>query len=159
MARIYIETTIPSFYYNARPEPEMVAMCNWTRQWWEKASVQHELVTSQAVYDELWNGIYPFQEDCLDLIQNLPKLIINSDVAQIIEFYLAHKFMPADPEGDVLHLALASYHRCEYLVTWNCRHLANPHKFGHLKRLNDIIKLEVPVLITPHGFLELGILS
>ncbi len=159
MARIYIETTVPSFYYNARPEPEMVAMGIWTRQWWEKAVAQHEFVTSQAVFDELWNGIYPFQEECLDLIRDLPKLVINSHVNSFVEFYLSDRFMPADPGGDVLHLALATYHQCDYLVTWNCRHLANPQKSGHLKRLNDIIKLAVPVIVTPFEFLELGILS
>lgn len=57
--------------------------------------------------------------------------------------------MPADPTGDALHLALASFHKCDFLVTWNCRHLANANKFGHIRRVNQLLDLYVPVLATP----------
>jgi hypothetical protein len=59
------------------------------------------------------------------------------------------RLMPADPAGDALHLALASFHKCEFLVTWNCLHLANANKFGHLRRVNGLLGLYVPVLATP----------
>lgn len=51
--------------------------------------------------------------------------------------------------GDALHLALASHHKCEFLVTWNCRHLANANKFGHIRRVNTLLGLYVPTLTTP----------
>ena len=51
--------------------------------------------------------------------------------------------------GDALHLALASYHKCDFLVTWNCRHLANANKFGHIRRVNTMLGLFVPALVTP----------
>src|SRR5437763_6164227 len=54
--------------------------------------------------------------------------------------------MPHDPVGDALHLALASYHKCEFLLTWNCNHLANANKFGHIRHVNDILGLFVPML-------------
>ena len=57
--------------------------------------------------------------------------------------------MPADPAGDALHLAIASYHKYDFLVTWNCRHLANANKFGHLRRINTLLGLFVPALVTP----------
>jgi hypothetical protein len=49
----------------------------------------------------------------------------------------------------VVHLALASYHRCDFLVTWNCQHLANANKFGQIRRINGILGLFVPELVTP----------
>ena len=52
-------------------------------------------------------------------------------------------------DGDALHLAIASYHRCDFLVTWNCKHLANANKFGHIRRINGILGLSVPSLVTP----------
>lgn len=55
----------------------------------------------------------------------------------------------ADPSFDAPHLALASYHKCEFLVTWNCQHLANANKFGHICRVNSLLGLYVPVLATP----------
>ena len=51
--------------------------------------------------------------------------------------------------GDALHLALASFHRCDFLVTWNCRHLANANKFGHIRRVNTLLGIHVPALVTP----------
>ena len=53
MSKLYIETTIPSFYYNQRPEPEMVARCNWTRQWWDGQIGDFEAATSYLVIEEL----------------------------------------------------------------------------------------------------------
>jgi len=59
--KIYIETTIPSFYYEARTEPDMVARREWTRQWWTIGRKEFELVTSVAVIDELGQGDFPAQ--------------------------------------------------------------------------------------------------
>ena len=57
--------------------------------------------------------------------------------------------MPADSAGDALHLALASFHECDYLVTWNCRHLANASKFGCIRRINTLLGLKTPELVMP----------
>ena len=63
--------------------------------------------------------------------------------------FRTHKVMPRDPVGDALHLALASYYRCDFLLTWNCKHLANASKFDHIRRINAMMGLFVPVLTTP----------
>jgi hypothetical protein len=55
-SRIYVETTIPSFYHEARTTPEIIARREWTRQWWSEAIGRDELVTSLAVLDELSSG-------------------------------------------------------------------------------------------------------
>ena len=106
----------------------------WTRRWWARASLQHELVTSPAVLDELEQGDYASRPQCVELLAGLPLLDIERPVAEIVAAYIDRHVMPADPSGDALHLALASYHRCDFLVTWNCRHLANANKFGHIRR-------------------------
>ena len=62
--------------------------------------------------------------------------------------------MPKDPKGDALHLALASYHNCRFLLTWNCQHLANANKFEHIRHINTLLGLFVPILTTPHGLLH-----
>ena len=74
---------------------------------------------------------------------------IDASILEIVEAYIRHRVMPADPAGDALHLALASYHRCDFLVTWNCRHLANANKFGHIRRVNGLLGLLTPALVTP----------
>lgn len=149
---IYVETSIPSFYYESRSEPEMQARCQWTRRWWTHAGERYQLFTSEAVLDELGRGSYPSQADCLALMRNIPILTLEPAVADIVGAYIRHKLMPADPGGDALHLALASYHKCDFLLTWNCQHLANANKFGHIRRVNTRLGLYSPELVTPLEF-------
>jgi hypothetical protein len=150
---VYVETSVPSFYYEARPEPEMVARRLWTRHWWDVIRPNFEAVTSLAVLEELGRGRYPARRQALALVKDLPVLPFEPAIADIVEVYVLQHVMPQDPVGDALHLAMASYHKCDFLLTWNCQHLANANKFGHIKRLNTKLGLHVPALVTP---LELG---
>ena len=109
---VYIETSIPSFYFEIRPEPEMVARRNWTRDWWDNHSHNYELVISDPVLDELERGVYPNQEEALKLIDGLPFLAVNEEVIEIAKVYIANKTMPKDPTGDAIHLAF-------WLRRWN----------------------------------------
>ena len=150
MARIYIETTVVSFYFNARPEPEMVARQNWTRRWLDAAlSSSDDLVTSLAVETELNAGDFPYKSDMIKLASRFPLLDVNDAVIEAVQAYIANHVMPNDPGGDAFHLAIASFHRCDFLVTWNCRHIANANKFGHIRRVNGILGLGNPALVTP----------
>ena len=147
--KVYIETSIPSFYHEVRSEPDMVARRDWTREWWDERRSAYDLVTSDAVFDELSRGDHPVKDEALELIQEMEVLEIVSDIEDIVEAYIRHKVMPNDPVGDAMHLALASFHKCDFLLTWNCRHLANANKFGHIRRINTILGLYVPALVTP----------
>ena len=147
--RVYIETTVRSFYVDVRQGPEMVARREWTLRWWKEARSRYDLVTSAAVIDELSQGDFPGREEALRLIERLPLIPVEPEVAEIVQAYIAHKVMPDNPIGDALHLALASFHRCDFLLTWNCRHLANANKFDHIRRVNALLGLFVPALVTP----------
>lgn len=147
--RVYVETTIPSFYHEARTSPDVVARRDWTRQWWDGETDRYELVTSPAVLDELAGGLPERSAMRLALVRDLPLLPIESAITEVVESYIRYKLMPADPGGDAMHLALASYHKCDFLVTWNCQHLANASKFGHIRRVNTMLGLFVPALVTP----------
>ena len=122
--------------------------------WWATATERYDLVTSPAVIDELERGAYPGRGDCLKLVEPLELLEITPAVLDVVDTYISRGVMPADPVGDALHLALASVHRCDFLVTWNCRHLANANKFGHIRRVNTLLGLYVPSLVTPLELLE-----
>jgi hypothetical protein len=67
---------------------------------------------------------------------------------------LAHYLMPNDAVGDALHLAIASYHGCDHLLTWNCKHLANANKYRHMRRINAMLDLVTPNLVTPLELLQ-----
>ncbi|MDY0168446.1 MAG: type II toxin-antitoxin system VapC family toxin [Thermoguttaceae bacterium] len=155
MARIYIETTIISFYFNVRAEPEMVARQNWSRRWLDTAMKgSDELVSSLAVQAELEAGQYPKQAEMLELLGAFPLLDLNEAVAETVDAYISRRVMPNNPAGDALHLAAASFHRCDFLVTWNCRHIANANKFAHIRRVNGILGIGNPSLVTPLELLQ-----
>ena len=80
---------------------------------------------------------------------SLPVVPVEEAISEIVQVYIQHYVMPRDPAGDALHLALASFHKFDYLLTWNCEHLANANKFGHIRRVNTLLGLHVPALVTP----------
>jgi predicted nucleic acid-binding protein len=153
--RAYVETTIPSFYHDERKAGEIAIMRHWTRVWWSGAHKRYELVTSAAVLREIFLGPDHRQARWLELVRDLEWFSVDDVVQEIARTYIAHKLMPADPSGDALHLAIASYHRCDFLVTWNRRHLANANKFGHIRSVNEKLGLFVPTLVTPLQPLEM----
>ena len=98
--RAYVETSMPSFYFEARPEPQMVARREWTREWWSRATtVGTELVTSVAVIDELERGDFAARADCLGLIGGLPVLAIEAPIIEVVQAYIRHRVMPLTQRG------------------------------------------------------------
>jgi hypothetical protein len=146
---VYLETSIFSFYHDERNSTEVAAMRQWTRNWWDRKRHEYELVTSTAVLIELDRGNMPHRDRALAMAKALPAISVDDGVEEIVTVYIERKLMPADPVGDPLHLALACMHKCDYLLTWNCSHLANANKFGHIHRVNALLGLFTPILTTP----------
>ena len=115
--RVYVETTIPSFYHDAGVSPAVVARRDWTRRWWSTAAERFDLVTSEAVLVELVGADATRSALRLSLLDHVPLLPIVPEIADVVATYIRRKLMPADPAGDALHLAIASFHRCDFLVT------------------------------------------
>ena len=145
---VYIETTIPSYYHDERKE--LAKDIERTRQWWDHEKQSYECFISAVVVDELAAGSYPNQSRCLDLVKNVPLLAVTPEVIDLAETYQTTSFMPKAPVRDALHVAIASHYRIEFVLTWNCRHIANAHKAKRLETLNVRLGLPVPRLVTPH---------
>ncbi len=121
-----------------------------TRQWWDKERGDYECMTSLIVVEELDAGDYPTRSECLKLVESLPLLEVTTEVLEIAKVYQAERLMPRHPVADSIHLAIASWYRMDYLLTWNCRHIANANKSRHLEALNFRLHLGMPMLVTPH---------
>lgn len=151
---IYIETSIPSFYYETRQATRFQAMREWTREWWDVARLRDELVTAEPVLAELERSPEPKRAQALALLEPLPLLDDVEEVDLLVAVYFKNKLMPRDAAGDARHLALATFHECAILATWNCRHIANANKQEHIRQVNASLGYATPVLTTPFELLE-----
>lgn len=149
MKTVYLETSIFSFYYDERQQPEIIARRNWTREFWEVCKANYAMLTSAGTLIELNRGNKAHKDAALKLAQTLPAYESTDEIKLIVAAYVRLLVMPRDPFGDALHLALASFYKCDFLVTWNCEHLANANKIGHIRFVNFQLGLYTPALVTP----------
>ena len=150
--RVYIETTIPSFYYTLRTDTESLARQSWTRKWWEQYANQFILVSSTAVIEELRKGSTEKTQDRIDLVENLEILTVTAEINQVAEIYVDRLIMPQGLFGDAHHVALASFYNVDVLLTWNCKHIANLNKTHRIREINRELGLPTPELVTPLNF-------
>ena len=151
--RIYIETTIPSSYYTLRTDEESLVRQKLTRQWWDEYADIFTLTSSSAVETELRKGTGETTQDRLTLLDGIEIFVSSIEILQIAQIYIDRLIMPKEPQGDALHLAFASFHQVDAILTWNCIHLANPNKFDFIARINTELGLTTPELKTPLGYL------
>jgi predicted nucleic acid-binding protein len=144
---VYIETTIPSYYCDVRSE--LAADIARTREWWDRERAEYECFVSPIVFEELSGGDYPTKSACVELIRIIPILALEPEILEIAQVYRSLGLMPRSPVADSLHLAFASHYHMDYLLTWNCRHLANARKAERLEEINLKMHLGLPRLVTP----------
>lgn len=144
---IYLDTTIPSYLFDDREE--LKTFVKVTQQWWTEERQQFDLYLSEETMVELNNGDYPNKSKVLESISGIKILAANQRVAEIVKTYVEHYLMPKNVEGDAIHLAYASFYRLDFLLTWNCNHLANANKKQHIQVINSRLGLHVPEIVTP----------
>jgi predicted nucleic acid-binding protein len=144
---VYLDSTIFSFYYDERPAS--LHRQQITADWWETQRKFYDNYTSYFVIKEVSNPVYPHWNKVAALAQQIPVLEDTPEIRGIVKVYLANKLMPADDAGDAAHLAIASYYSMDFLLTWNCIHLANANKVEHIRQVNMRLGLFTPDLITP----------
>jgi predicted nucleic acid-binding protein len=149
--KVYIETTVPSFYAETRADAAAVYRRETTRRWWAEEAPRYDLFVSEFVLGELERGDYPGRAEALQLVRGLPELKAVPEIETIVSVYLERKLMPRGDRGDAAHLAVASFYSVDFLLTWNCRHLANVNKTEHLERVNRELGIFVPTVTTPES--------
>jgi hypothetical protein len=152
--RLYLETTIPS-YLTARPSRDSVVAghVQITREWWDKHRGDFRIYISQLVLDEAGSGDPVAARARLKMLQSIPLLDITPEVAALTSGILASGKMPRKAAIDAAHIAIAAVHGMDFLVTWNCVHIANAVIVRALASICRKHGLECPVICTPEGFL------
>ena len=148
--RIYIESTIPS-YVVARPARDLLqaARQQLTKDWWDLKRAKDELFTSQIVLDEITDGEVAMAQQRLDVMAQIKLLDLTDEANALTKDILASGLLPSDADRDAAHIALATVHEMDILLSWNCRHIANAAIQARLRRLVEKSGFTLPVLCTP----------
>jgi len=148
--KVYIETTIPS-YPVARPSRDLLVAAHQqiTHEWWGSRRQAFELYVSELVLRECTSGDRVLAANRMGLVADLPALALTEDVFELANALLATGVIPRTAETDALHLSVATVYDCEYLLTWNCRHLANAEIQRGARVLASSKGWELPLVCTP----------
>lgn len=152
---VYIETTIIS-YLMARPANDLIlaAKMTATRDWWEQRRDDFDLFISETVYTEIAAGDPQAARLRLDAISEIPRLTVSQDARQLAKELLIGIPLPAQAATDALHLAVAAVNGLDFLLTWNCRHLANAALRWRIEYLCHQATFQPPMICTPLELLE-----
>jgi hypothetical protein len=155
MPTAYIETTVPS-YYVARPAISVIQAARQasTREWWDEGCSGFELFTSQETLDEAARGEPAMAERRLALLDEIGVLPASDSTDALTKILLAKDLIPAKAASDAVQIAVASVHEMDFLVTWNFRHIGNPHIRERLRSEISDFGAELPVICTPEELLN-----
>ena len=125
-----------------------------TREWWDVHRPNFDLFVSQFVIDECCQGDPEAAEERRFYLENIPVLDANSEVEKLAEVISDVLQIPAKARIDAFHIAMASVHGIQFLLTWNCKHIANPEHRPKIERACRDRGMEPPLICTPFDLLE-----
>jgi hypothetical protein len=149
-AKVYIETTIPS-YLVARPSRDLLIAAHQqlTRDWWESRGPEFDLYVSEPVLEESAAGDAILAKKRLKFLADIRILALTEGILKLADSLVVEGPIPRKAAGDALHIAIATAYACEYLLTWNCRHIAN----AEIQRAARLVVrrhgFELPAICTP----------
>jgi hypothetical protein len=152
--KVYIETSIVS-YLTARLSRDLIVAANqqMTQEWWEKRREDFDLFASELVVREAAAGDEQAASRRLDVLAPLPMLAIDTEVEGLARAMLTQGVLPARAAEDLLHIAVAAVHTMDYLLTWNCRHIANAEIQPTLRAVCRGAGYDLPFVCTPSQLL------
>lgn len=151
---VYLETTIIGWLTN-KPSTNIIleAHRQLTHRWWQHRRFDYQLFISQIVLDEISKGDSAAVSQRLALAADIPLLPINQEIASTAADLVRIHALPKKALQDAFHIATAAQHHIDFLVTWNCTHIANPHIMKMVRRFLDLKGLPMPEIATPEAML------
>ena len=153
--KVYIETSVIN-YLTARlsREPVVAGHQHITQEWWSEHRAAFEVFVSQVVIEEASAGDQEAARQHLDVLAALPLLEIREEATALAKDLIRLGPLPERAEVDPLHIAIAVTNEVDYLLTWNCTHLANAalrHQIDHVCRTKGYNPI---IICTPEELLE-----
>jgi hypothetical protein len=151
---VYIETSIVSHAAARSSEDIQVSVLqNQAKQWWNEQRSHYRSVTSQIVIDECERGDPLAAKRRLELLESIPIFISNEQVEAVAHEILSRSLIPAKAKLDAFHVAIAATSGVEYLLTLNCKHIANAHVLPQVYQLLEAFGFSRVLICTPAEFL------
>ncbi|MGA1367456.1 MAG: type II toxin-antitoxin system VapC family toxin [Blastocatellia bacterium] len=149
-AAIYIETSVVS-YLAARPSRDIIVAAHQqlTLDWWENQRHQDDHFISQIVLEEAQAGDRQAAEKRLAVLENMPLLEIDESVIRLAETLVQSHAIPIKAVQDALHIAVACINGMDYLLTWNCKHIANAKMRSKIEQVCREEGYVAPIICTP----------
>jgi hypothetical protein len=153
--KVYLETTVVS-YLTARPSRDLrvAAHQQVTSEWWTSKRDQFDVYVSQLVLEEAAVGDEDAAARRLEQVQDIGLLALTGASLELAERLIADGAVPRDAQEDALHIAVAAVHGMDYLLTWNCRHIANATMRTRIQATCADAGYDAPVICTPEELLE-----
>jgi hypothetical protein len=153
--RVYIETTFVS-YLTARPSRDVVFAAHQqiTHEWWDTRRTSFELYASQLVVDEARAGDPQAARERLEVLKDMTLLETTLDALALAKELIHVGALPTKAADDALHIAIAATNGAPFLLTWNCRHLANATMRPSIDAACAAKGLRAPIICTPEELLE-----
>ena len=153
-AKVYIETTIVS-YLTARPNRDLVVAAHQqlTQEWWTNRRADFDLYASQLVIQESSAGDSEMAHLRLAALDETLLLDVNKDAVDLARTLVKRGPIPEKAAVDALHIAIATVHGMDYLLTWNCKHIANAEMQTAVAAICRASGYEPPVICTPEELL------
>jgi predicted nucleic acid-binding protein len=153
-SKLYIETTIPSYLVSTPSRDIIIAgHQQTTRIWWKSRKEFFDIFISQLVIDEASAGNPDQAKLRLEAIQEFPQLEIIEEAVQLTAELLKAGVFPPKALTDAAHIAVAAVHGIEYLMTWNCKHIANATIFQSVREICLQQGYSFPTICTPEELL------
>jgi len=155
MPTLYVETSIIS-YLRQRPSSQVVMAARQllTHRWWNEERANYELVTSEFVIDEASAGDPGLAQERLDSLSGIPVLAGDPRIDAIADEIVDRAILPQKAVVDALHIASTAHHGIEYLLTWNCRHIANARILPRVHAVLLEFGCSIPIICTPEEMVD-----
>lgn len=154
-SRVYIETTIIS-YLTAWPSPQLIMAAHQevTRNWWDNERHRFDLFVSEPVIQEASAGDVEAADRRIEAVKGISQLQITNEAGELAKALIRKGRLPAKAGMDALHISIATANGMDYLLTWNCRHIANATLQKSMRAICEDAGYTLPIICTPLELIE-----
>lgn len=152
---VYLETSIIS-YLTAKPSRDLIVASHQqlSVEWWEQVRPNVNCFVSDFVLQEAERGDVIYAQKRLEVLKDFAVLEVSNEVKDLAQRYFAAIQMPEKSKVDAFHLAVAAWHRMDYLLSWNCKHIASGRVRKIVRGINDRLGVHTPTICTPEELTE-----